>query len=247
MAENQKGSGKIWAIVFFLFFAEFLYIVFSKPADKPSPIKIEGTIQNLINDLYTPIDFSTPKKVLTYLVDANDQSGDIKDMGKENTILLTLPKSSNPNVIKGIQEPFKINEVRFFATSGKKAQDMPPGDDDIKAIVDKSEINSNDFFSVENISENNDHIEILIRLNFKKTGYYKFDFLLNINRLTIHNNLVSIGNIKIDLNTTKENIDKSEIQKKWNNLSGSLYFCVVDATKPQDNAKKIPITIDRVQ
>jgi hypothetical protein len=70
-------------------------------------------------------------------------------------------------------------------------------------------------------------------LGFKRTGYYKFDYSLQLNRLVIEENTLKIGKINLDLSLSKDRIDKEQLLKKWNNINGSVYFCVVDATKPQ--------------
>jgi hypothetical protein len=245
MASDKKGNGKIWAVVFFLFFIEFLYIVFSKQAPQPCPIKVDGTVQNLIDELYCPIDISTQKKVLTYLADANDQSGDIKNMGKETVLNLSIAKIADPNFIKSVKESIKVTGVKFVATRGKQSQDLQPADDEIRQTVDNSSEVPNDIFTIETekITEKGDYIEIPVQLNFKRTGFYKFDYAIQLNRISIEENTMKIGKIKLDLSLSKDKIDKEQLIKKWNNLSGSMYFCVVDATKPQEDVKKIPVSV----
>jgi len=259
MAIN-KGNSKLSVFLYAIILIEFIAIVALSPGGKSScPVKIEESIPNLVESLSNSLTVSALQKVLVYPVDANDGSGVVKgktgDM--EETLYLTVPNTSDPNFINTIKKSIRVIRVKMEKTSGKKAQGVPPPDQEIKQAADNANEISNDILSFDknNIAAKTDpntktsYIQIPLVFKIRQTGYYRIDIELKPNRINFGNangfETIDVDNSKLCIDySNNPKINKNLLTQKMNNFSTSIYIAVTDGTQPSETIPKKPIEVE---
>ncbi len=238
---KSKGGSKLWVIVFIIALIEFLYIMFAQPKPQPCPVKIDGKVEDLLNNIAAPITASTPEKVIVFPVDAQDGTGKIisKTGDLEQVINVSIPYYYDAKALDVLKETILIGSVTYVEQKGKEAQKPTKSDEEIISILNSSKDVENNLFSVDknsiSVSQDQKFINIPVKFKIYNTGLFKFNISGKLEKASLLNN---DGEEKVKIANGLFTVDqkdqvKSGLIEKWNRFSQNFYIQVMDATKPE--------------
>jgi hypothetical protein len=237
MADKKSGKSnpRMFALVYIL--PALVFVYFALPFITPAPqgLGVVELITEILSQRYNV------EEVHKYFIDANDNSGQKQKDVRTEVLEIVLPKVLDSKLDL---TAFDLSgERKFVPISAKEQHVVPPSDEEIRNKLGGNEaigeLPQGTDITVSEININNSTPLVKISLVFQKTGYYQIPFKFTSSRIQITDKDVKIPLDKAPVSIPKSSLKPgqlAELSKKVDQskiISGTLYFCVFDATMTQ--------------
>jgi hypothetical protein len=269
----SKSSGSTYKIYFILYLAVILelLLVIVERDDAETDLKqqkssIEQAFITFLTGLAQPPEASTKQDILKIYADADEGSGLIN--------LKTFSDTTYYITVRGIHDinqltSAKLTEINFVPLSGKQSRDAQP-DSVIMSMLDQSKVTLDHNMVTINYNESRVEkdgkdtvLKIPVTIKFKQSGYYRFKFSYDLDKLMFcffddknKPDSIRLGNVsapfrivynmegytkwgmKIEegtktYNQNKLKMIKQELDKQWNKAENVLMLQIIDSTIPE--------------